>query len=208
MQRTKILQAIRLRGFVTLPQLVEMLAGSPSQVEAAVADLEREGQLEVGPRGLRLTAEGRVLLEQELEQERTTADTAALESLYKEFEPLNAEFKRLITDWQLRSHEGGADPVVNDHADPDYDKAVIDRLLGLHGRFESLNATAATLLPRLGGYWKRFESARDRIVEGEHRFVAAPLIDSYHTIWFELHEELIQATRRSRKQEASSGGAD
>jgi hypothetical protein len=34
-----------------------------------------------------------------------------------------------------------------------------------------------------------------------------PIIDSYHTVWFELHEELIQAAGRSREDEAKAGHA-
>jgi hypothetical protein len=33
------------------------------------------------------------------------------------------------------------------------------------------------------------------------------LIDSYHTVWFELHEELIVATGRTREEAARSGDA-
>jgi hypothetical protein len=34
-----------------------------------------------------------------------------------------------------------------------------------------------------------------------------PLIDSYHTVWFELHEELISLAGLSREAEAASGRA-
>jgi pyruvate, orthophosphate dikinase len=37
--------------------------------------------------------------------------------------------------------------------------------------------------------------------------IASPLKDSYHTIWFELHEELIHLAGRNRAtEEARSGG--
>jgi pyruvate,orthophosphate dikinase len=37
--------------------------------------------------------------------------------------------------------------------------------------------------------------------------IASPLKDSYHTIWFELHEELIHLAGRDRAtEEAKSGG--
>jgi hypothetical protein len=42
----------------------------------------------------------------------------------------------------------------------------------------------------------------------QSRYVAAPLIDSYHTVWFEFHEELLQATGRTRAKEAAAGRAD
>ncbi len=33
------------------------------------------------------------------------------------------------------------------------------------------------------------------------------MVDSYHTLWFELHEELIQALGRTRADEAAAGRA-
>jgi hypothetical protein len=36
---------------------------------------------------------------------------------------------------------------------------------------------------------------------------AGEFVDSYHTVWFELHEELIQAVGLSREDEAKTGHA-
>jgi hypothetical protein len=36
-------------------------------------------------------------------------------------------------------------------------------------------------------------------------WLARPLIDSYHTVWFELHEELILATGRTRGTDDAQG---
>jgi hypothetical protein len=38
-------------------------------------------------------------------------------------------------------------------------------------------------------------------------WLSRPLIDSYHTVWFELHEELILAAGLTREAEAESGNA-
>ena len=50
----------------------------------------------------------------------------ALADHYETFIDLNGRFKELCGDWQLR------DGAPNDHADPDYDADVIDRLHGVH----------------------------------------------------------------------------
>ncbi len=34
------------------------------------------------------------------------------------------------------------------------------------------------------------------------------MIDSYHTVWFELHEELIALSGLTREDEAAAGRAD
>jgi pyruvate,orthophosphate dikinase len=35
--------------------------------------------------------------------------------------------------------------------------------------------------------------------------LSAPLKDSYHTVWFEMHEELILLCGRNRADEAAAG---
>jgi hypothetical protein len=43
---------------------------------------------------------------------------------------------------------------------------------------------------------------------GEVAWFARPIIDSYHTVWFELHDELIVATGLTREAEARAGDAE
>jgi hypothetical protein len=45
----------------------------------------------------------------------------------------------------------------------------------------------------------KLQTALDNIRAGQTMWLARPLIDSYHTVWFELHEELILATGRTRE---------
>ena len=42
---------------------------------------------------------------------------------------------------------------------------------------------------------------------GDGRYVASPRVDSYHGIWFELHEDLIQLAGRTRADEVAAGRA-
>ena len=48
-------------------------------------------------------------------------------------------------------------------------------------------------------YSVKLQTALDNIHAGQTMWLARPLIDSYHTVWFELHEELILATGRTRE---------
>ena len=81
-------------------------------------------------------------------------------------------------------------------------------------RLEDLHATSLPLLgefvdlvPRLHPYIVRLDAALTRIHAGDHRWLAGPLIDSFHTVWFELHEELIGLAGRTRAGEAKAGRA-
>ncbi len=61
--------------------------------------------------------------------------------------------------------------------------------------------------PRLAAYGVRLDRAIDQAVVGDPRYVASPRVDSYHGIWFELHEDLIQLAGRSREDEVAAGRA-
>ena len=60
---------------------------------------------------------------------------------------------------------------------------------------------------RLVGYGERLERAVERALAGDTKYVASPRVDSYHGIWFELHEDLIRLAGRTREDEAAAGRA-
>ena len=64
-------------------------------------------------------------------------------------------------------------------------------------------AAAAAQLPRLDRYSVKLESAFGKVKAGDLVWLSRPIIDSYHTVWFELHEELILAAGLTRESEAT-----
>ena len=189
MSELSVLQAVRLKGRVRRDDLAATLGEDLVDV---IDRLVGSGLLFDAPT-LRLSPEGRQRLEGLLADERSHVDTAAVAAAYDEFCSVNAEFKALVTDWQLR------DGQPNTHEDAGYDAAVLARLDDVHRRVAPTIAAVATQLPRLSRYSVKLQAALDNIHEGETIWLARPLIDSYHTVWFELHEELILATGRTRE---------
>ena len=61
--------------------------------------------------------------------------------------------------------------------------------------------------PRLADYGVRLGHALEAARGGDGRYVASPRVDSYHGIWFELHEDLIQLAGRTREAESAAGRA-
>ena len=54
------------------------------------------------------------------------------------------------------------------------------------------NDTAHSVeLERMRSYAPRLAAALERVERGEREWVARPLIDSYHSVWHELHEDLL-----------------
>ncbi len=120
----------------------------------------------------------------------------ALTDAYNDFRSVNTEFKALVTDWQLK------DGQPNTHEDNDYDAAVLARLDRVHQQVVPIIEAAAAQLPRLSRYSCKLQAALDKLHSGDITWFSRPLIDSYHTVWFELHEELILAAGLTRESEA------
>jgi len=117
---------------------------------------------------------------------------------YERFLSLNGEVRSLCTEWQLR------DDALNDHADLAYDDQVIDRLVALHDRARPVCVDLAGQIERFSPYGDRLGAALDRVVGGDGEWFTQPLIDSYHTVWFELHEDLLATLGIDRAAEAST----
>jgi hypothetical protein len=195
-----VLQAVRLKGRVSLADLAATLGKDTDDLVITVDRLAQSGLL-IDGKALRLSPDGRVRLDELLATERQHIDKAALAAAYADFRAVNPEFKALVTDWQLRNGQ------PNTHEDTGYDAAVLARLDNVHHRVAPIVATAAAQLPRLSRYSTRLQAALDKVHAGETAWVSRPLIDSYHTVWFELHEELILAVGLTRESEAKSGDA-
>ncbi|OBB98095.1 hypothetical protein [Mycobacterium sp. 852002-40037_SCH5390672] len=203
MTELAILQGVRLKGRVSPADLAATLGADLGDITPIVERLIAAGLLADGAT-LRITSSGSDRLAALLADEREGIDPVAMAAAYDDFRAVNADFKRLVTDWQLKGGPGG---VPNAHDDADYDAAVLARLADVHARTIPIVEAAAAQLPRLNAYATKLAAALDKLRAGETIWLTRPLIDSYHTVWFELHEELIVAVGLTREEAARSGDA-
>jgi hypothetical protein len=56
-------------------------------------------------------------------------------------------------------------------------------------------------LARFDSYSNRLDRAHGHVVAGRTEWIAKPTVDSYHGIWFELHEHLLVTLGRDRVSE-------
>jgi hypothetical protein len=117
---------------------------------------------------------------------------------YEGFERLNGALKQLITDWQTLPVGGGRVP--NDHGNKDYDAKIIDRLAELHERAELVLKRLARVVPRFQIYDEKLRAALGRSEDGAIQWVSDAKIESYHSLWFELHEDLLRLMGREREE--------
>jgi len=205
--RTLVLHGLRLKGVADAPTVAEAVGLDVAEVEAELEALaadslvvQREGSLA----GFALTPAGRADLGRHLREELDRHGVRdAVVDAYERFVALNRELLDACTAWQLREDEPGGEPVVNDHADADYDAAVIERLVAIDARVQPICADLARSLARFGRYGPRLTHALERLRSGDKDWFTKPMIPSYHTIWFELHEDLLATLGIDREQEAA-----
>jgi hypothetical protein len=198
-----VLQAVRLKGRITPADLAATVDEDLGGITSTAERLTTSGLLVEGTT-LRISPSGRARLDTLLAEEREGVDAAAMAAAYHDFHAVNADFKTLVTDWQLK---GGPDGKPNPHDDAEYDAAVLGRLDGVHARVMPIIEAAAAELPRLNAYSAKLLVALRKVKAGDTAWLTRPLVDSYHTVWFELHEELIGALGLSREEAARSGDA-
>lgn len=179
------------------------LAGLPpddtaTHLEKAMAEgsaTRRDGRLS----GWALTSDGRARHSELIAEELTEAGRRdQVLGAYRRFHEINNELLTVCTDWQLR--DGG----LNDHSDPAYDAAVIARLEDVDAKVQPICADLGAALDRFASYGTRFAQALERVRAGDRDWFAKPMIDSYHTIWFELHEDLLATLGIERSKEGST----
>lgn len=186
--RDVVLHAARVKGAASADALASALG--VQSVHGQLAELlamglvsrhgEGEGAL-IAPTEAGL-AHHRGLLEGELAGGRRDR----LGELYEHsFTPLNVEFKELCAAWQT----GGGS------------FELLEALLGVHERITKFLDAASALARRLERYSERLGVAADRVQDGAPDALAGPIGDSYHNIWFELHEDLLLTLGRSRADE-------
>ena len=126
-----------------------------------------------------------------------------VQELYESFRVLDPVLKEVCTDFQVRG-----DQTLNDHTDPDYDAAVIGRLAETNRRAQPVVAQLAEALDRFGHYGGRLDNALNRVLGGELNWFTKPSLDSYHGVWFELHEDLLVTLGIERATELAADSAD
>ena len=198
-----ILHALRIRGFVQLSEIVISTGLKVEEVESHLDSFKennlvnyREGRIE----GWMLTQEGRGRSQQLVASElESSGFREEINSNYQGFLSSNQRFLSLCTDWQLRTVNGEQE--INDHSDTAYDEEVIARLVDINGEIQPVCESLADSLNRFEGYSGRFSEALYKVQNNEPEWFTKPMIDSYHTIWFELHENLLVTLGIERTKE-------
>jgi len=160
-----------------------MVRGAPDEATAALTE---QGLAMVKGPIIMPTPEGTAAAAALLRLPAGSPREQDLNKLFDAFLPINRRLRDVCSAWQTRP-----DGTPNDHSDGVYDDTVRDRLDEVHSAIGPVLRRMAVVEPRLGGYRPRLQSALDKFDDGESSWLASPLMDSYHTVWMHLHQELI-----------------
>ncbi len=199
--RLRVLVALRLGALVPAAEVAGRAGVAPEVAEAILRDLgdaglarSRQGRTA----GWMLTAEGRDECHRLVQGEAADVEEA-IRDAYRRFLGVNQRLIDACTDFQLRLVDG--EHIPNDHTDPAHDAAVLAEVAGVDQVAAPVCDELASTLERLGGYGPRLAGAWARVEAGETDWLNSPRLDSYHTVWFELHENLLMTLGIERGHE-------
>lgn len=188
-----VLHTLRCCGVSSLQRVADVVAWLlPIDVEEVLLDLAAQGLVGHGGGtfgGWGLTDAGRTADADRITVELDVAGARAqVRSAYDEFLPLNQRTLDICGAWQVRSM--GPPLVLNDHSEAAYDEGVLRQLAAVDRAAQPVCALVAERLHRFSHYGPRLASALERARNGEPDLVTDSL-DSYHSVWFQLHEDLM-----------------
>jgi pyruvate, orthophosphate dikinase len=205
MSREDVLRALLIKGYATPEILGSCLFAGTEQAASLLDRLTADGLVEMAAGAFRLTADGKAVAGELVGVDREAWGAEQALAALDAFLALDARMKQTVTDWQMREVDGAQQ--FNDHSDAEYDRVVLDRLADLHADAVAWLRPLEERLARLGRYEARLERAAGLARNGDPAYVASPRVDSYHSVWFELHEELIHLAGRTRAEEVAAGRA-
>ena len=172
---------------------------SLNTVSEVLASAEESGRVVSADGKYMLSPAGQMILAGEYSRfyDRLRGD-ADFGAACERFEVINKALKQLITDWQTL--EIGGKRVANDHSDSDYDQKILDRLGDLHERFEPVMKALCSGEGRLATYQSKLSQALGKAEDGDLAWVSDAQLEGYHTVWFEMHEDLLRLLGRSREE--------
>jgi len=182
-----VLQHLAMEGIAETEDIAADTGHSESAVEGTLEELEADGCVENEGFWF-LTDAGEERLSEGCRDRFDADQLAELAGLLEEFHALDGRMKELAEAWQeLPEAERGPD------ADPVADLRALQA--DLEALFDGLSpATREVYEP----YLDALADAVGALADGETDYFTGTEVDSYHTVWFELHDDLLRTLDEER----------
>jgi hypothetical protein len=196
-RRFAVLQALALRHVAEAPVVARVAGMDEPTAASALGEAVADGDVTPMGEAYALSAPGRARLDETYAERFAAArGSSELAARMDEFEVVNRELLGVLTDWQTVTV--GGQSVPNDHTDADYDDRIVGRLGELHDRVESALMQMTGHMPSMSRFVERLEHALGKADIGHREYVSSAAVDSYHTVWHEMHESMLRALGRAR----------
>lgn len=189
-----VLHAVRTLGYADTSRIAARRGIDLETVAEHLLDAEARGWVTSttfgGDQGWSLTEAGKSYGEQLLAAElEATGARDLVAAVHEEFLPLNATVTAACSAWQLAEIGVGGTVVTREET--------IMALEGPGATLQELEVRLTARLTRYAGYYFRFSEALARAA-AEPAWITGTDRDSCHSVWFELHEDLIATLALSR----------
>jgi hypothetical protein len=196
----RVAHYLSLKGAADTQTVADATGLAPEKVDEWALALQQENLLSWNTRpvsGWQLTAHGREQVRDHLGGALDTLQRDKILRCYSHFNSLNTALLHTCTAWQALHISSPVTPhdrsqaLAPDDAMPANRRAILNRLQEIDMAIQPTAAELAEVVTWLDQYPRRLSSAMTHINAGRVQWVASPLVDSYHTVWFELHEDLL-----------------
>lgn len=137
------------------------------------------------------TPAGMAALESWYATDRQYVAPAEQQDLLDDFKPLDRQVKRLASAWQNAVEQDNWDLRLK----------CVEDLQSHHEAASEYLERATTIIHRFENFKVRLDSTMNRILDGEMDYFVGVRCDSYHTVWFQLHEDLLRLFQKQREDD-------
>lgn len=179
------LHELRLRGTAQV--------GEDRAVDSLVAAgyLLRRGSL------VAITPSGREIHAEWARVDPDSEEYAVCRRVYEQFLRFDAQVKQLTTEWQLAGATSGGETY-----NPE-EWRLIDRLVALDEKAGPVVSQLGRTVSRFADYRPRLRKALEQLEGGNREWFSGVKCDSYHTVWWQLHEDQLLTLGIDRRHDSA-----
>lgn len=172
---------VAVKGLAPVEEVATKLP--PDARESTLHSLVEAGVLDDDSGYLHLTEQGSRVLNQTLQQSLREDDRSELEDFHRTFEALDLELKAAATKWQTHRADGDAEVMVS----------AVGQWYSVHTRLTEAIDKSPVASRILRGTDSALSAARQKFADGDRSAFTGVEDDSYHCVWFVMHELLLRS---------------
>lgn len=194
-----IARFLSVNGITGEKRIVSLLEQRPlfkgKELKNLLSGLKADGLMECTDGECWLTDTGASILRQAIQSRFKDVRIILEQQIMPQFKMLDTELKQTCLRWQVMP-----DGSPNIHEDSLYDFDILEKLSDIHHRLLKLINSNADVLHNCVDILADLNIAMGRIDNSEFDYVSSVNVNSYHNIWRELHEQLLNALGLERTE--------